>query len=80
MAQRILPLFLLLCSTSVFVGLFDATRHSQFVPSDPAFAFDLQQRQHDLNLTWQIKVGYYLFRKQIRITPDQAQIADDQPP
>ncbi|EPR7352729.1 hypothetical protein ACU8JD_004245, partial [Escherichia coli] len=53
MAQRIFTLILLLCSTSVFAGLFDAPGRSQFVPADQAFAFDFQQNQHDLNLTWQ---------------------------
>ncbi|EFA8609750.1 TPA: protein-disulfide reductase DsbD domain-containing protein, partial [Escherichia coli] len=76
MAQRIFTLILLLCSTSVFAGLFDAPGRSQFVPVDQAFAFDFQQNQHDLNLTWQIKDGYYLYRKQIRITPEHAKIAD----
>ncbi|HFR0227962.1 TPA: protein-disulfide reductase DsbD, partial [Escherichia coli] len=80
MAQRIFTLILLLCSTSVFAGLFDAPRRSQFVPADQAFAFDFQQNQHDLNLTWQIKDGYYLYRKQIRITPEHAKIADVQLP
>ncbi|KUV84260.1 hypothetical protein AWF69_18440 [Escherichia coli] len=80
MAQRIFTLILLLCSTSVFAGLFDAPGRSQFVPADQAFAFDFQQNQHDLNLTWQIKDGYYLYRKQIRITPEHAKIADVQLP
>ncbi|STI09831.1 thiol:disulfide interchange protein [Escherichia coli] len=38
------------------------------------------KNQHDLNLTWQIKDGYYLYRKQIRITPEHAKIADVQLP
>ena len=80
MAQRIFTLILLFCSTSVFAGLFDAPGRSQFVPADQAFAFDFQQNQHDLNLSWQIKDGYYLYRKQIRITPEQAKIADVQLP
>ena len=75
MAQRILTLILLLCSTSVFAGLFDAPGRSNFVPADQAFAFDFQQNQHDLNLTWQVKDGYYLYRKQISIIPAQAEIA-----
>ena len=66
--------------TSVFAGLFDAPGRSQFVPADQAFTFDFQQNQHDLNLTWQIKDGYYLYRKQIRITPEHAKIADVQLP
>ena len=76
MAQRILTLSLLLCSTSTFAGLFDAPGRSQFVPADRAFVFDFQQNQHDLNLTWQVKDGYYLYRKQISITPSQANIAE----
>ncbi|WP_258329514.1 protein-disulfide reductase DsbD [Citrobacter farmeri] len=76
MAQRIFTLILLLCSTSTFAGLFDAPGRSNFVPADQAFAFDFQQNQHDLNLTWQVKDGYYLYRKQIRITPAQAEIAE----
>ncbi len=80
MAQRIFTLILLLCSTSVFAGLFDAPGHSQFLPRMRAFTFDFQQNQHDLNLTWQIKDGYYLYRKQIRITPEHAKIADVQLP
>ncbi|MDM2842353.1 protein-disulfide reductase DsbD [Citrobacter portucalensis] len=76
MAQRILTLILLLCSTSTFAGLFDAPGRSQFVSADRAFVFDFQQNQHDLNLTWQVKDGYYLYRKQISITPSQANIAE----
>ena len=76
MAQRILTLILLLCSTSTFAGLFDAPGRSQFVPADRAFVFDFQQNQHDLNLTLQVKDGYYLYRIQISITPSQADIAE----
>ena len=74
MAQRILTLILLLCSTSAFAGLFDAPGRSDFVPADQAFTFDFQQHQHDLTLNWQVKEGYYLYRQQIRVTPAQAQI------
>jgi thiol:disulfide interchange protein DsbD len=63
MAQRFLTLILLLCSTSVFAGLFDAPGRSNFIPADQAFVFDFQQNQHDLNLTWQVKEGYYLYRR-----------------
>ncbi|ELV2781637.1 protein-disulfide reductase DsbD [Enterobacter cloacae] len=74
MAQRFLTLILLLCSTSVFAGLFDAPGRSNFIPADQAFVFDFQQNQHDLNLTWQVKEGYYLYRKQVSITPAQASV------
>lgn len=80
MAQRFLTLILLLCSTSVFAGLFDAPGRSTFVPADQAFAFDFQQNQHDLTLHWQVKEGYYLYRQQIKITPAGAEIAPPQLP
>lgn len=80
MAQRIFTLILLLCSTSVFAGLFDAPGRSQFVHADQAFAFDFQQNQHELTLSWQIKDGYYLYRKQIQVSPIQAKIAAVQLP
>ena len=74
MAQRFLTLILLLCSTSVFAGLFDAPGRSNFIPADQAFVFDFQQNQHDLTLNWQVKEGYYLYRKQVSITPAQASV------
>ena len=80
MAQRFLTLILLLCSTSAFAGLFDAPGRSHFVPADQAFAFDFQQNQHDVNLTWQVKDGYYLYRKQVQVTPANASIAPLQMP
>ncbi|RSV89020.1 protein-disulfide reductase DsbD [Klebsiella aerogenes] len=76
MAQRIITLILLLCSTSASAGLFDAPGRSNFVPADRAFAFDFQQNQHDLNLSWHIKDGYYLYRKQITLTTKDAAIVD----
>lgn len=80
MAQRFLTLILLLCSTSVFAGLFDAPGRSNVIPADQAFIFDFQQNQHDLNLTWQVKDGYYLYRKQVSITPASATITEPQLP
>ncbi|MBT1729872.1 protein-disulfide reductase DsbD [Enterobacter quasimori] len=80
MAQRFLTLILLLCSTSAFAGLFDAPGRSNFIPADQAFVFDFQQNKHDLNLTWQVKEGYYLYRKQVSITPAQAKVGALQMP
>lgn len=80
MAQRFLTLILLLCSTSAFAGLFDAPGRSNFVPADQAFTFDFQQNQHDVNLTWQVKDGYYLYRQQIQVNPANASIAPLQLP
>ncbi|UYU31594.1 protein-disulfide reductase DsbD [Siccibacter colletis] len=73
MAQRILTLILLLCSTSALAGLFDAQPKSQYLPADQAFAFDFIQQDRDLTLSWQIRDGYYLYRKQIAVTPAQAE-------
>ena len=80
MAQRFLTLILLLCSTSVFAGLFDAPGRSNFIPADQAFVFDFQQNQHELSLTWQVKEGYYLYRKQVSITPAKANVGALQMP
>lgn len=80
MAQRFFTLILLLCSTSVFAGLFDAPGRSNFIPADQAFVFDFQQNQHDLSLTWQVKEGYYLYRKQVSITPAKADVGALQMP
>ncbi len=74
MAQRILTLILLFCSLQASAGLFSQQHASQFVPADQAFAFDFQQQQDDLTLTWQIKPGYYLYRQQIRVTPANARV------
>ena len=76
MAYRIITLILLLCSASASAGLFDAPGRSNFVPADRAFAFDFQQNQHDLNLSWHIKDGYYLYRKQITLTTKDAAIVE----
>lgn len=75
MALRIITLVLLLCSSQAFAGLFDAQNKTQFVPVDQAFAFDFQQAEHKLTLSWQIKPGYYLYRQQIKIVPAGADIA-----
>ncbi|HDX4392160.1 TPA: protein-disulfide reductase DsbD, partial [Enterobacter hormaechei subsp. steigerwaltii] len=80
MAQRFITLILLLCSTSAFAGLFDAPGRSNFIPADQAFVFDFQQNQHDLSLTWQVKEGYYLYRKQVSITPAKANVGALQMP
>ncbi len=76
MAYRIFTLILLLCSASATAGLFDAPGRSNFVPADRAFAFDFQQQQHDLNLSWQIKDGYYLYRQQFTFRAAGATIAE----
>lgn len=75
MALRIITLILLLCSSQTYAGLFDAQNKTQFVPVDQAFAFDFQQTQRNLTLSWQIKPGYYLYRQQIKVVPTRADMA-----
>lgn len=79
MAQRIITLVLLLWS-ALFIphgaqaSLFSASTGNQFVPVDQAFSFDFQQKNDVLHLSWQIRPGYYLYRQQIKIEPQQATI------
>ena len=75
MALRIFALIFALFSTHAFAGLFDNQSKSQFVPVDQAFAFDFQQSGNQLNLNWQIKSGYYLYRQQIKLNAAQAELA-----
>ncbi|MBS0849102.1 protein-disulfide reductase DsbD [Citrobacter sp. JGM124] len=75
MTLRIITFILLLCSSQAFAGLFDGANRSQFVPADQAFAFDFQQKDHQLTLSWHIKPGYYLYRQQIKVVPEKAQLA-----
>lgn len=72
MAQRVLILILWIFSSPVFAGLFDTPGAGAFVPASQAFAFDFQQRQQTVTLSWQIKPGYYLYRKQISLSPTGA--------
>ncbi|MEB6337211.1 protein-disulfide reductase DsbD [Serratia rhizosphaerae] len=81
MDQRIIKLIFLLCSLfflpqTVQASLFSNGGGSQFVPVDRAFAFDFQQKGQQLTLNWQIRPGYYLYRQQIKLVPQQAQLAD----
>ncbi|MDN6109521.1 MAG: protein-disulfide reductase DsbD, partial [Enterobacterales bacterium] len=75
MAQRFFTLvFLFICTLlPAQASLFSSK--TQFVPVDQAFTFDFKQQEHKLDLTWQIKPGYYLYRQQIKIEPHQAKIA-----
>lgn len=75
MDLRIFALIFALFSSHAFAGLFDSQSKSQFVPVDQAFAFDFQQSENQLNLNWQIKPGYYLYRQQIKLNPTQAELA-----
>ncbi len=54
---------------------FSPNNSSRFVPVDQAFTFDFNQQGSQLQLSWKVKSGYYLYRQQIHVTPQNAQIA-----
>ncbi|NDL00920.1 protein-disulfide reductase DsbD [Photorhabdus bodei] len=76
MIKRTLMLFLLLCSPlltpTAANALFEQPGQNPYLPVDQAFMFDFQQKNDKLTLDWQIKPGYYLYRKQLHIKPQQA--------
>ena len=77
MDQRFIKLILLLCSLCFLpqaaqASLFAPKGGSQFVPVDRAFAFDFKQQGGQVTLNWQIRPGYYLYRQQIKLVPQQA--------
>ncbi|CDG16345.1 Thiol:disulfide interchange protein DsbD [Xenorhabdus doucetiae] len=75
MMKRILMLFLLFSgialSASKASALFEQPGKSLYLPADQAFMFDFQQQGNQLTLNWDIKPGYYLYRKQFSIVPNQ---------
>jgi len=56
-------------------GLFDKPAATQFVPVDQAFNFDFKQQNGTLDLNWDIRDGYYLYRQKIEIIPTKASLA-----
>lgn len=79
MAARISRLITLLLTLFICLqahaSLFSNPATSRFVPVDQAFTFDFDQQGSQLNLHWKVKSGYYLYRQQIHITPQNAAIA-----
>ena len=79
MAARISRLITLLLTLFICLqthaSLFSNPATSRFVPVDQAFTFDFDQQGAQLNLHWKVKSGYYLYRQQIHITPQNATIA-----
>jgi len=55
-------------------SIFSPNASSRFVPVDQAFAFDFSQQGQQLTLSWKVKEGYYLYRQQIHVSAQQAQI------
>lgn len=79
MAARISRLITLLLTLFICLqahaSLFSNPATSRFVPVDQAFTFDFDQQGALLNLHWKVKSGYYLYRQQIHITPQNATLA-----
>ena len=79
MAARISRLITLLLTLFICLqthaSLFSNPATSRFLPVDQAFTFDFDQQGAQLNLHWKVKSGYYLYRQQIHITPQNATIA-----
>lgn len=73
--SRLITLFLaLFICLQAQASIFSPRATSRFVPVDQAFTFDFRQHGNQLTLSWKVKEGYYLYRQQIHITPQQAQI------
>jgi len=49
--------------------------NSDFLTVDEAFSFDFYQKDNQLEVTFHIAEGYYLYRKQFKITSDGATIS-----
>lgn len=47
---------------------------SQFMTVDQAFTFDFRQKNDQLDLSWHIRPGYYLYRQQLKIVPQQVKL------
>lgn len=74
-SRLIILLVTLFVSLQAQAGIFSTNSNNSFVPADQAFAFDFSQQGDQLILSWRIKPGYYLYRQQLHVTPQQAQIA-----
>ncbi|MGJ0630221.1 protein-disulfide reductase DsbD [Xenorhabdus bovienii] len=76
MMKRILILLLLLICIAISPikanALFEPPGQNRYLPVAQAFVFDFQQKDNQLTLNWDIKPGYYLYRKQFIITPIKA--------
>ncbi|MFH8133114.1 protein-disulfide reductase DsbD [Pantoea osteomyelitidis] len=75
LSRLIVIFFALFVSLQAQAGIFSPNNNSRFVSVGQAFAFDFSQQGNQLTLSWQIKPGYYLYRQQMQIVPQHAQIA-----
>lgn len=79
--KKFFPLCCLLFCSLLFIpdsgqaSLFGGSDTPHFVTVDQAFNFDFAQKGSDLNLNWQIRDGYYLYRQKIEIVANNATLA-----
>ena len=78
MAQRFITLIslLLLSSSALALDLFPKAKPQGFVSVDEAFPFDFHQQGNQLELHWQIKDGYYLYRHQLSVSAHDATLGN----
>ncbi len=67
-----------LLSSLTQAGLFDTK--PKFLQNEEAFAFSSSLQKGQLQLNWQIADGYYLYKKEISVTPQNAQLGELQFP
>lgn len=48
----------------------------KFLPAAEAFVFAAEKQENQLLLNWQIAEGYYLYKKEIRLTPQNVEISE----
>ncbi|MBF0785569.1 protein-disulfide reductase DsbD [Muribacter muris] len=78
MLIRLFSLFLMLWAVPSSAGLFD--NKSTFLSNEQAFAFSSAQSDQQLLLNWQIADGYYLYKKELVITPQNVELGEVQLP
>lgn len=67
--KLIFVVFTLASGFAVQASPFSNPATPQFVTVDQAFTFNAQQRSTEIELNWQVKPGYYLYRHQFNIEP-----------
>lgn len=78
MLIRLFSLFLMLWAVPSSAGLFD--NKPTFLSNEQAFAFSSAQSDQQLLLNWQIADGYYLYKKELVITPQNVELGEVQLP
>lgn len=75
MIKTLFSLFLsLLMIGSSHAGLFSSK--PKFLKAEEAFVFSLENRNENLLLNWDIAGDYYLYKKEIKITPQNIELGD----